>query len=108
MSNSNVCAPGLGCSPRQATRSCPVTSVTSEQPGFSPRIVTFAQRTFIRMQITFKRVVSAVMIVGGAITAYQILSRPQPIAPRQSVEETRANAQSFDQKIEVIETARNE
>ena len=58
------------------------------------------------MQITFKRVVSAVMIVGGAITAYQILSRPQPIAPRQSVEETRANAQSFDQKIEVIETAR--
>jgi len=60
------------------------------------------------MQITVKRVVTAVMIVGGAITGYQILSRPQPVAAPQSVAETRANAQSFDQKIEVIETARDE
>jgi hypothetical protein len=60
------------------------------------------------MQITIKRVVTAVMIVGGAITGYQILSRPHPVAAPQSVEETRANAQSFDQKLEVIETVRTE
>ncbi len=60
------------------------------------------------MQITVKRVITAVMLAGGLVTAYQILSRPQPVATPQATEEARANAQSFDQKIEVLETARAE
>lgn len=60
------------------------------------------------MQITVKRVITTVMVAGGLVTAYQILSRPQPVALPQAREEARANAQSFDQKIEVLETARAE
>ena len=60
------------------------------------------------MQVTVKRVITTVMVVGGLVTGYQILSKPQPVATPQSVEETRANAQSFDQKIAVVETARPE
>ncbi len=60
------------------------------------------------MQITVKRVITAVMIVGGVITGYQILSKPQPVATPQSIEQTHANAQAFDQKIEVLEAARTE
>ena len=60
------------------------------------------------MQITVKRAITAVMVLGGLVTAYQILSRPQPVATPQTTAETRANAQSFDQKIEVLEIARAE
>ena len=60
------------------------------------------------MQVTVKRVITTVMVVGGLVTGYQILSKPQAVATPQSVEETRANAQSFDQKIAVVETARPE
>jgi hypothetical protein len=59
------------------------------------------------MQITAKRVVTAVMVVSGLVTGYQILSNPQPIAAPQNREELRANAQSFDQKIEVLEAVRD-
>jgi len=60
------------------------------------------------MQVTVKRVITAVMVVGGLVTGYQILSKPQPVEAPQSVEEARANAQSFDQKIAVVEAARQE
>ena len=60
------------------------------------------------MQITAKRVITAVMVVSGLVTGYQILSKPQPVAAPQNREELRANAQSFDQKIEVLETARDQ
>lgn len=60
------------------------------------------------MRITVKRVITAVTLVSGFITGYQILSRPQPVAIRQNREEVRANAQSFDQKIEVLEAARDQ
>jgi hypothetical protein len=36
------------------------------------------------------------------------LSKPQPVAPPQSAQEGRANAQAFDQKIALIEAARQE
>jgi hypothetical protein len=49
-----------------------------------------------------------VMIVGGLVTGYQILSKPQPVDEPQSAEEARANAQSFDQKIALLEAARQE
>ena len=57
------------------------------------------------MQVTVKRVITAVMVVGGLVTGYQLLSKPQAVATPQSTEEVRANAQSFDQKIAVIEAA---
>lgn len=60
------------------------------------------------MQITVKRAITAVMVAGGLVTAYQILSRPQPVATPQTTDEAHANAQAFDQKIEVLEVARAE
>lgn len=60
------------------------------------------------MRVTVKRVITAVMVVSGFITAYQILSKPQAVAIPQNREEVRANAQSFDQKIEVLEAARDQ
>ncbi len=60
------------------------------------------------MQITVKRVITAVMVAGALVTTYQILSRPLPVATLQTTEESRAEAQSFDQKIEALETARAE
>lgn len=59
------------------------------------------------MQITVKRVVLALTLVSGFIIGYQILSKPQPVASGQNREEVRANAQSFHQKIQVLETARD-
>ena len=60
------------------------------------------------MQITGKRVFTAVIVVCGIVTGYQILSKPQPVAIAQNPEDMRLNAQSFDQKIQVIETAHGE
>ena len=60
------------------------------------------------MQITVKRVITAVMLVGGVITGYQILSKPQPIAVPQTFDDAHLNAQSFDQKILLIEATRRE
>ena len=60
------------------------------------------------MQVTVKRVITTVMVVGGLVTGYQLLSKPQPVATPQSAEETRANALSFDQKIAVVEATRPE
>jgi hypothetical protein len=60
------------------------------------------------MKITVKRVITTVMLVSGFITGYQILSRPQPVAIRQNHEEEHANAQSFDQKIQVLEAVRDQ
>ena len=60
------------------------------------------------MKITVRRVITTVMVVSGLVTGYQLLSKPQPVAPPQNREEVRANAQSFDQKIELLEAARDQ
>ena len=60
------------------------------------------------MKITIRRVILVVTLVSGFITGYQILSKPQPVATHQNREEARANAQSFDQKIQVLESARDQ
>ena len=60
------------------------------------------------MQVTVKRVITAVMVVGGLVTGYQILSKPQPIVMPQSLAEARENARSFDRKIALIEAARQQ
>jgi hypothetical protein len=46
------------------------------------------------------------MVVGAGITTYQLLSTPQRVAPAQSAETARINAQSFDQKLEHLEEPR--
>ena len=60
------------------------------------------------MKITIKRMITAVVVVSSLVTGYQILSKPQPVSMPQNREELRANAQSFDQKIEVLEAARDQ
>ena len=55
------------------------------------------------MQITRKRVITAVVLTTSAITTYQLLSKPQPVAAPQPPDQVRQNAQSFDQKLEALE-----
>ena len=58
------------------------------------------------MQITGKRMLTAVTLLGCAVTTYQLLSKPQPVASPQNTEAARTNAASFDQKLEQLETPR--
>jgi hypothetical protein len=60
------------------------------------------------MQLTGKRIFTTVMLVGTAVTTYQLLSKPQAVAPPLSAERARVNAQSFDQKIEQLEMPRTD
>jgi hypothetical protein len=59
------------------------------------------------VKLTGKRVFTGLMLVGGAITVYQVLSKPQPVATPQTVETAQANAQAFDQKLEQLATPRS-
>lgn len=59
------------------------------------------------MQITGRRIFSAVMLLGCFVTLYQLFSKPQPVAEPQSHDAAQANAASFDQKIERLETPRS-
>lgn len=59
------------------------------------------------MQITGRRIFSAVMLLGCVVTLYQLFSKPQPVAEPQSQDVEKANASSFDQKIERLETPRS-
>ena len=60
------------------------------------------------MKITVSRIITAITLVGGAITIYQVMSKPLPVASPQTVEASQANAQSFDQKIAQLESSRTE
>jgi hypothetical protein len=59
------------------------------------------------MQITGRRIFSAVMLLACVVTLYQLFSKPQSVADPQSVDVAKANASSFDHKIERLETPRN-
>jgi len=59
------------------------------------------------VQITKRRVFSAIMLLGCVVSLYQIFSRPQPVAVPQDPEAAKANAASFDQKLVRLETPRN-
>jgi hypothetical protein len=59
------------------------------------------------MQITGRRIFSAVMLLGCTVTLYQLFSKPQPVAEPQSQDVAKANASAFDQKIERLETPRS-
>ncbi len=60
------------------------------------------------MQLNGKRIFTAVMLVGAAITVYQVMSKPQPVAPPSSPSAVKANAQAFDQKLEQLEAPRSQ
>ena len=60
------------------------------------------------MQITGKRVFSAVVLVGTFVTTYQLLSKPQPVASALPTADAQAAAQSFDQKIGQFEAPRTQ
>jgi hypothetical protein len=60
------------------------------------------------MRLTGKRIFTAVMLVGTAITTYQLLSKPQPVAPPLNAGTARVYAQAFGQKLEQLETPRTE
>ena len=59
------------------------------------------------MQLTGKRIFTAVMLVGAAITVYQVMSKPQPVAPPLTASAARENAQAFDQKLEQLAAPRS-
>ena len=59
------------------------------------------------MKLTGKRIFSVVMLVGAAITVYQVLSKPQPVATPLSAGAAQADAQAFDQKLEQLSTPRS-
>jgi hypothetical protein len=59
------------------------------------------------MQWNVKAIISAVMLVGAAITVYQLLSTPQPVTSPLSASAAQANAQAFDQKLEQLATRRS-
>ena len=58
------------------------------------------------MQITKRRIFSAVMLLGCVVTLYQLFSRPQPVAAPQEPAVAKANAASFEQKLQRLETPR--
>jgi hypothetical protein len=60
------------------------------------------------MKLTGKRIFTAITLVLGFITVYQVLSKPEPIADPKTPEIARANAQSFDQKLAQIEAPRTD
>ena len=60
------------------------------------------------MKLTGKSIFTAVTLVLGAITIYQVLSKPQPISTAQSVEAAKTNADSFNQKLAQLQTPRTE
>lgn len=59
------------------------------------------------MQITGKRIFTAVMLVGAVITVYQVMSRPLPVAPPLTASAARENSQAFDQKLEQLAAPRS-
>lgn len=59
------------------------------------------------MKITARRVFSAIMLLGCGVTIYQVMSKPQPVAAPQNIDDARASAASFDKKIEQLEKTRS-
>jgi hypothetical protein len=59
------------------------------------------------MQITKRRIFSAVMLLSCVVTLYQLFSRPQPVAAPQEPAVAKVNAASFDQKLQQLEPSRS-
>jgi hypothetical protein len=60
------------------------------------------------MKLTGKPIFTAITLVLGFITLYQVLSKPEPVAGPKTPETARAHAQSFDQKLAQLEAPRTE
>lgn len=59
------------------------------------------------MQLTGRRIFTGIMLVGAAITVYQVMSKPQPITQPLTTSAARENAQAFDQKLEQLSAPRS-
>lgn len=59
------------------------------------------------MQITGKRIFTAIMLLGCFVTIYQVLSKPRPVASPQKTQDALENAASFDRKIAELEKPRS-
>ena len=59
------------------------------------------------MQLTGKRIFTAVTLLGAVITVYQVMSKPQPVATPLSASAARESAQAFDQKLGQLAAARS-
>ncbi|SRR5258708_3174395 len=59
------------------------------------------------MQLTGKRIFTGIMLVGAAITVYQVMSKPQPVSRPLTASAAQANAQAFDQKLEQLAAPRS-
>jgi hypothetical protein len=59
------------------------------------------------MKITGRRLWGGVMLLSCFVTMYQLLHKPQPVTSPQDIESARANAASFSQKVEQLQTARS-
>ena len=59
------------------------------------------------MEWNRKRIFTSITLLCALVSAYQLLSKPQPIATPQTVESARANAQSFDEKLEQLAAPRS-
>ena len=59
------------------------------------------------MKITGRRIFTAVTLVSSFVTIYQIVHKPRPVALPQNIETARANAESFDHKVEQLQTPRS-
>lgn len=60
------------------------------------------------MKITGRRIFTAFTLALGAVTLYQALSKPAPIAQPQTAETAKANAESFDRKLAQLQTSKAE
>lgn len=60
------------------------------------------------MKLTGKRIFTAITLLLGFITLYQLLSKPEPVAAPKTPEIARADAQAFDQKLAQLEAPRTE
>jgi hypothetical protein len=57
------------------------------------------------MKITERRLWGSVMLLSCFVTMYQLLHKPQPVTLPQTIESARANAASFERKVEQLQTA---
>ena len=59
------------------------------------------------MKITERRLWGSVMLLSCFVTMYQVLHKPQPVTLPQNVENARANAASFEHKVEQLQAPRS-
>jgi len=60
------------------------------------------------MKLSGKNIFTIVTLLLGAITIYQVLSKPQPVTAPQTADVAKTNADSFNQKLAQLEVPRTD